>query len=612
MPPKVGAVERVDKRARSAKHYRNPDGTYSAVFSTGAMHYQATPQGEWLDKKHQFRAGATNEWISDESDVTMRTFSTGGNRQWWIEFKETLSGRGIQFRIPVQPVVTEGSSVVSFSEGWTYTHTKAGGKLLGPPTSTSKGPQNFVIPYVLLPGTPAFVEEADGSVNCPGVFRMGAPRLVGADGLSYSHTSWTIDAGTLSFAYDDTNLPASAYPYQVDPTTTFSVSTDTDDGYVRRADSTYATVPNFNFFRAMSTEVTAFAGRYFDSGSSFFFVQNQLFRWDTSSLSDAANILGAQFRAYFTAPSNADTRNYTGGYSAWDGTSDTDWVMNAETGAFSTAISSITGAAYNTIALTAPNANISKTGPTYIRTHVDGGQPTGMNQVETVTYEHTTFDEPRLLVDYSEPSFIQVGADGTGKKKRTQTHTVDTQTVHTGYDIVTADTVDAQAPVLNTMPATGDYGLSVRAVAPSRTQMLFQVSDLQGNTTEALQTLTPVVDFTTGTGAATFTVTTGKTFVVSHLGIQNRSNAATAFWALANLRVNTGGTVTATSPIALTSTLPYRSVAAAAANFGSFDEVWYPGGLWIPSGASWGVSFVSSSGTAVRLRFDIYLTGWEV
>ena len=211
-------------------------------------------------------------------------------------------------------------------------------------------------------------------------------------------------------------------------------------------------------------------------------------------------------------------------------------------------------------------------------------------------------------------NYVQLRAEGSGKKKRTQTHTVNSQEVHSDYAIVTDEATDVQSRVLNAEPGVSDYGQVVRVASHHLTNRVYkhwQVIGLTGNTTEALQTLTPVTGFTADSTASTFIVTSGKTLCIQNLTVMNRSDAATAFWVRANLRVNTGGTVTASSPIAHSVTLPYRSVAAAAANFGSFDEGWIPGGLWVPAGASYGISFVSASGTAARLKCDIYMYGYE-
>src|SRR5215212_10216386 len=194
MPRHPNAVELTERRTWNARHYQNPDGTMSAEFSVGARHYRAIPGGRWLEKSPSFRAGPGNaEWISDESDVTMRTYQvgTGGNRRWWVEFKETLTGQGIAFSLDVQPTVTAGSDVLTFAGGWTYTHNRSGGKMLSPPIATKQGVQTHTFPYQLIGGAPPLVQNADGSVSCGNIFSMPRPYMEGANRINYLASNWS-------------------------------------------------------------------------------------------------------------------------------------------------------------------------------------------------------------------------------------------------------------------------------------------------------------------------------------------------------------------------------------------------------------------------------------
>lgn len=610
------AVELTASRTAHAKHYQNPDGTFSGVFSTGPIHYQDTVGGPWKDKVQRFVAGAANEWVSNQSDVSMRTFQvgTGGNRRWWVEFKETLTGRGIRFELQFQPTPVTDTNELRFtdaqSRSWSYFHTRSGGKMLGPQIPSAEGPKTFSFNYELLGGVPALVREADGSISCGDVFKMAAPHLEGADGLRYAYSAWTIDsvAQTLSFSYTDVGLPLSAFPYQVDPSTTFNIAASLDDQQVARTGTTYPPTGTIGWTPASAN---AEAARSLGSGATYA-IRNMLLKWDTSGVIVAPDVvISATLRIVPTATRSVNTRNFTLDWGVWDGTSASDYSETPLTDALlAQPISGLTANVDNDIVLDNVDG-IDVSGITYLRGHIDGGQPTGDNYLLIAAWDHATLTEARLVVDYGPPPpYIQLDADGTGKKKRTQTLTVASNILHTGYDIRVGETGN-RAAVLNAAPSSADYGLLTRNAPQARDQRFYQVLGLTGNTTEALQTLTPTSNFVTGSTGTTFTVTAGKTLFVEHLGIHNRSDAATAFWARANLRVNTAGTATASSPIALSATLPYRSVAAAAAGFGSFDEVWYPGGVYIPAGASFGISYVSSSGTAARLKVDIFLVGFE-
>jgi hypothetical protein len=193
MPRHPGATEILEGRTRPAKHWLNPDGTRTAEFSAG-MHWWNGSQ--WLDKRQEFRAGSgPNEWISDSDGVTMRTYQVGqgGNRRWWVQFKDTLTGDGIEFELTVQPTVVAGTNRLDFSspEGtWSYYHTRSGGKMLGPPMPASVGSRTYTFTYRLLGGAPPLTQNADGSISCGTLFRMNAPHLNGADEATYAQAAW--------------------------------------------------------------------------------------------------------------------------------------------------------------------------------------------------------------------------------------------------------------------------------------------------------------------------------------------------------------------------------------------------------------------------------------
>jgi len=233
---------------------------------------------------------------------------------------------------------------------------------------------------------------------------MARPHLNGADGQAYAESSWTLGAGTLSFSYNDTALPASAYPYQVDPSTTFNVAVSADDKYIFTSGSTY---PPTGGFSSTSTSETITVARWLLSTTHY--IYNGFVRFDTSSLADDAVVSGATLRVYITAKGDIDNRNFTADYYTWNAAThtDADHSITAQTGALSTDITGLTLSADNDLALSNATANVSKTGYTYLRLHVDGDQPTGSNRISFAAYDHTTQTEPRLIVDYT------VGGDTT-------------------------------------------------------------------------------------------------------------------------------------------------------------------------------------------------------
>jgi hypothetical protein len=170
---------------RGAKRYENPDGSFSEEFG-GSFHYWDGTT--WRDKRALFVAGTgADEWLSVESDAVMKTYrtGTGGNRRWWVEFRERVNGQaestwpGIRFQLQFQP--TPSTNRLDFSDGsggiWSYYHVRRGGKMLGPATASSLGARTYTFAYELLGGAPPLSLEPDGSLHCPAVFYMPRPRL---------------------------------------------------------------------------------------------------------------------------------------------------------------------------------------------------------------------------------------------------------------------------------------------------------------------------------------------------------------------------------------------------------------------------------------------------
>lgn len=207
--------------------------------------------------------------------------------------------------------------------------------------------------------------------------------------------------------------------------------------------------------------------------------------------------------------------------------------------------------------------------------------------------------------------YVQLNPDNAaGKKIRTQTRTVGANSVHEQYTITCDETTGQAARVLNAAPASTDYGQVVRPVLPDRVQRSIYVQATAANavTTEALISATPVTNFTTGSAATTFTVTAGKTFHIQSITLALALTSTTSMWGRINLRVNTGGTATATSPIAASLTVATQSTAVAGG--GGFGLATYADGLWLPAGASFGVSHIAGPSVTTAI-VNFIIVGYE-
>lgn len=129
-----------------------------------------------------------------------------------------------------------------------------------------------------------------------------------------------------------------------------------------------------------------------------------LLQWDTSSLPDDASVTGATLIQTVVLASSANGRNYEGEWFNWGTCDANDWTPIAANSAFSVPISTITGSnSDNSFALSGAGTNVNVTGRTYLRLHISGGQPTGLNRVNAALYEHATLPGPRLRVCYVQP-----------------------------------------------------------------------------------------------------------------------------------------------------------------------------------------------------------------
>lgn len=182
-----------------------------------------------------------------------------------------------------------------------------------------------------------------------------------------------------------------------DGAATFSVAASGDDGRVRVRGSSYppSGAPSVSTGGSKLT-----AERSLESGT--YAVSVPLLRFDTSSLPDRAQITSATLRLNVRSNSNADGRNLVGEwYSAANWPIDAaDYSLNAANNAFvGTSIEALS----TMTELTLGNlGNISTTGLTALRLHVDGGQPNGLNVVDITAFE-SSGTEAQMVVTYTVP-----------------------------------------------------------------------------------------------------------------------------------------------------------------------------------------------------------------
>jgi len=213
--------EVVGMRTRDAKHFRNPDGTFTAVFGH-YLHYQSAP-GRWDDVDLSLRPEGP-DFVMDKHDLSVRVGATG------VEASEQATGNGIRWLTPTRPSVAGRRARVN-DQGlqWEYA-TRISGIKLAAEVGRRRGPRTYEFRYQLVGGARELAVEAGGGLRSDR-FSVPPAFALGSDGRTYPASAWRLLPGNrVAFDFDDTDLPGDALPYQLDPTTQFNIATATDDG----------------------------------------------------------------------------------------------------------------------------------------------------------------------------------------------------------------------------------------------------------------------------------------------------------------------------------------------------------------------------------------------
>lgn len=394
--PHPQAVELLHRRAACGKHFRNPDGSHTAVFATGPMHYQDAA-GDWQDIDLSFRqAGA--DYISDRNIVHVVVRGAG------VEIRESRTGDGIRWILPGAPAVN--AQAVRFTDqglDWQYALRTQGLKLSASVVAP-RGAQIYAFRCQFIGGAGAWTDDGDGGLTF-GAFRVPRAYATDADGLRYDCGAWRqLPGNRVAFDWDDSVVPLTAYPYILDPTT-FTVGADADDGYVWGGPAAYPPSAAGANTTATTINVEKFPAYYIYVG---------LTRWDTSSLPDTAVVSAATARLYGDLINNLDSRNLTADWYDAGTIGTEDYTSTVGTNAHAgTSLSSLITGGYNSVALTNVN-NVSTTGYTGLRWHISGEAPTDTNTFRFYSFAQGAGYRPELVVTYNTPPNSPTGTFPTG------------------------------------------------------------------------------------------------------------------------------------------------------------------------------------------------------
>jgi hypothetical protein len=385
--------EITSKRTLNSKTFRNANGTYTAVIAQSPIHYKDN-SGTFQDIKLAF-VKQRDEFTSDKNNVKTQVSTRS------LQTVNPKTGKGVVWIIPSQFTVSNNiATYTSHGLTWTYQLTSAGTKLSAK-VAEPQGKKTYSFQYQLVGGAKGFmIDNKTGDLIGDG-FMVPKVTVTGKDGKDYPVSGWEmIGQNQIAFILDDSSVPKSAYPYVIDPTTTFDVTASGDDGFAQAEGLSY---PPTGGITSGTSNTTNTVSRSFDGPGNFFTVANVLIRWDTSSLA-GKTITAATFHGYSIGMSNTDSRSLTADWyssSNWPIDS-TDYSETAQTSAISgTALSSITTNAYNDFTLQDASTNINTSGYTGIRLHISGGQPTGNNFVTWDAFDNGS-NIPELIVTYTD------------------------------------------------------------------------------------------------------------------------------------------------------------------------------------------------------------------
>lgn len=397
-------------RTRDSKTYLNPDRTLRTVFGH-RLHYEAAP-GRFEKVDLRFRP-AGEGYIADRGDVVMRI--DGDAESASLDAANRATGAGIRWLLPRRPTVS-GTTASFRDQGldWEYAHGPDGVKL-GITVAKERGRRTYRFRYELLGGADPLEVDARGNL-VSGAFRTPRAFAVGANGARRLAGPWRLDGtDAVAFDFDDGDLPKTAYPYVIDPTTTFTLGGSRDDGVVSRWGSEYPpagpiTVETADILRANRTECTGASCASFQS--SGYEIALSMMRFDTSSLPDHAVVTDATLHLSFE---HLRTLAYAQPHDSDGLDLRMDWYRSWPIDAADYTEAALPGTALSAPVLPAPSdgayalqdpaAGVSLTGYTGLRAGLSGsGAPVGYNQLGWDSFEYSYSGPPRLEVIYTVPT----------------------------------------------------------------------------------------------------------------------------------------------------------------------------------------------------------------
>jgi hypothetical protein len=393
LPP--DSLEMLGSRAAGAKHFRLAGGEFKGVFGNG-QHYD--DRGQWEDIVRDWAPSGSDQLVN-KHHTNAAVISAG------IEMWMPKDNKGIRWLTPSR-ATTDGvfASHPEMGRTWRHFVTRRGNVKAEAIVTTPQGARTYSFRYEMIGGAGGLEVAPDGSLQGEG---LHIPRVVvqAKHARFFVAGAWRIDSGVASFDWDDGVVLLEDYPYVIDPSTTFSGAGGANDGNVTRFSSSNEYPPEGTI-----TLETAAAAAYCEKereGTTRYDVHCTRFRWDTSSLDDAAIVSAANMVVQVEDSTDNASRNLVVDYLD-TALSTSDWVVLVTGNAYDTDLGTHMpeNGQVGTWPLLNVAANIHVDAYTGLNIGISGGAPPDITRgyIGFNTEEHATADVPKLEVTYSLPS----------------------------------------------------------------------------------------------------------------------------------------------------------------------------------------------------------------
>ena len=200
--------------------FKRSTGHFTLVSGAGLSYQQ---NNQWLPTKLQVAAPSDGSgWVLNGTAISATL--TGKPNQ---DKNLSLTSGAVTFNLHVPQLVYGGADTFTFQEGATNWQLRVAEASVSLQTTvtTRQGKTGGVHTFGYTSPAAAPQIDTDGHLHAGGQVHMTRAMVVGANKkIYYICTPWSSTATSLSFSCDDSNLPAAAFPYVIDPTITTGAS----------------------------------------------------------------------------------------------------------------------------------------------------------------------------------------------------------------------------------------------------------------------------------------------------------------------------------------------------------------------------------------------------